>query len=154
MTKLKNKTQRIEKARELDKERILPMLFDRLRERRGIKLSPYNPDERKLLPQFTMWEEGAEDPRLLGFADVLFGKREDFIKVPVSSLRNGAFVTTHLQAPGTKEDPKAKDVRYLVFLADWDSFLFLEYSPKRKYVTLTMGDQIFACVPKTHFQDV
>lgn len=106
----------------------------RLKTQYGIDMLAFPGKSGSTLPTYTLAKNG----KCLAVADVLYGKLEDYIKIPAARFKNGLFCAEIFGVPG--EDPaKVGKVKYCIFLLGKGGFHRWTYndSKKKPYPTLT-----------------
>lgn len=105
-----------------------------LKTRFGLELKAFEGKSASILPSYTLVKGG----RVLAMADILYGKLEDYIKIPGSRFKNGTFCTEIFGV--SNEDPtKCGEMKYCIFLLSKGEFWRWTFNKKKlkPYPTLT-----------------
>lgn len=150
--KQKAKAERVAAAEESDRETLIERLKGLLQEKYQIKFEPFASSRKTILPPYCLTMNG----KIIGFSDVLIGKREEYVKISAATYRNGAFCVEHFGVPKDATLKKLSRMRYVVFLLDWDSTYRWSYNPGKikPYPTLTEQDGLKVYISKREFEPV
>lgn len=90
----------------------------------------------------------------VGFADIIFGSREEYVKFKAWNFRLGTFVTELFGVPTDATHKKINRMRYVIFLITRDAVFRWSYKTGRSkpYGTLLDNDNLMVCIPKREFE--
>lgn len=144
------KEERIEKANKEDQARLFEKLKAILAEKYTLQIGAFSEDRAKTLPAFMLYRGKTG----IGFADVLFGKREEYIKLGVLTYRSGIFVAEHfgIIAPGSAKG--CERMRYVVFLLNHEQSYRWSYNPDKikPHPTLLTDEGLMVCIKKNEWE--
>lgn len=146
--KAKAKEERLAAAREKDFPLLLEKLGLQLFDKHGVKIEPFNSGQKAALPHYRL----IMGDKLIGFADAIVGRREEYVKVNAAIYRNGVFVVDHFGIPKS-DSADLMDMRYVVFLMDWEQMHRWQYSAKskRSYCAMVDGPEVMMMIPKKYW---
>ena len=146
--KARAKEERLAAAKEKDYPALIQRLTEALFEKHGVTIEGFNSGQKAALPHYRL----IMGDKLIGFADAIVGRREEYVKVNAATYRNGVFVVEHLGIPKS-DSADLMDMRYVVFLMDWEQMHRWQYSvkSKRSYCAMVDGPEVMMMIPKKYW---
>ena len=150
MTKAQAKAVRLKGVEKQDEALLLKQLQEKLLLDMKVSLEVFTLDEKSILPGYCLKMNGKD----IGFADVLYGRREDFLKVKVSTYRNGVFFTEHFGIPKDETLKECVRFRYVVFLLAFDAMYKWVYKPEKvkAHPVLNTEDGMYVYIDKKELE--
>lgn len=149
--KARAKSERLAAAKEKDFPALFERLSTELLDKHGVSIEPFANTIKTALPAYRL----VMGDKLIGFADAQVGRREEYVHVDIAIYRNGVFCVEHLGIPKT-DSAELMDMRYVVFLMDWEQMHCWKYSvkTKRSYCALADGPKVNMLIPKKYWSPV
>lgn len=142
-------TARAEELRDENQETKLVELTSYLENKFSIRLIK-TAQPGVLLPTYCLYKNKVA----VGFADIIFGPREDYVKFKAWNFRLGTFVTEIFGVPADSTHKKIHRMRYVIFLITRDVIYRWTYKGDRgkPYGTLLDDENLVVCLPKREFE--
>lgn len=144
-----NKEARLKELLENDRGLLVDGLNHKLEEKHKISIQEFNPNQKTALPGYSLQANG----KTIGFADVILGNRDEYIKVKVSTYRNGVFACETFGVPKDEQMTEIIRLRYVVFLLNHKDIYSWAYKGKRTkpLPTLFEDGEMYVAIKRQEF---